>query len=47
METQARNMYAFVCSESVHVMVMPAVPSGHGKVERTAEAIVVIVSSSE
>jgi hypothetical protein len=39
-------MYAFGGSESAHVtVVMPVVPSG--KVEHTAEAIVVIVSSSQ
>jgi hypothetical protein len=38
-------MYALVSSESAHVAVMPVVPSG--KVKRTAEAIVVIIGSSE
>jgi hypothetical protein len=38
-------MYAFVGNESAHVTLMPVVPSG--KVKHTAEAIVVIVSSSQ
>jgi hypothetical protein len=38
-------MYALVNNESTDVTVMPVVPNG--KVKRTAEAIVVIVSSSE
>ena len=45
MKTQALTRYALVSSESTHVTMKPATPSG--MVEGAAEAIVIFVSGSE
>jgi hypothetical protein len=43
MRAQAMTMYALVSSESAHVTMIPVMPSG--TIERTAEAIIVIISN--